>query len=81
LKTVFESPMREEKDQLGKRYRPDIEGLRGVAVSLVVIYHATSRLHGGFIGVDVFFVLSGYLITGLLVRQIEETGRLSLAGF
>ncbi|MGD0632000.1 MAG: acyltransferase family protein [Terracidiphilus sp.] len=63
-------------------YRPDIEGLRGLAVVLVVAYHATPRrFHGGFIGVDVFFVISGYLITGLLVREIEKTGRLSLAGF
>src|ERR1700690_3890422 len=63
-------------------YRPDLEGLRGVAVTLLVVYHATtSRLPGCFIGIDVFFVLSGYLITGLLVREITETGRLSLAGF
>jgi peptidoglycan/LPS O-acetylase OafA/YrhL len=70
-----------DQPQSRSGYRPDIEGLRGVAVSLVVVYHATSRLHGGFIGVDVFFVLSGYLITDLLVREIEDTGRLSLAGF
>jgi peptidoglycan/LPS O-acetylase OafA/YrhL len=63
-------------------YRPDIEGLRAVAVCLVVAYHSTPRqFHGGFIGVDVFFVLSGYLITGILVREIEKTGRLSFAGF
>ncbi len=63
-------------------YRPDIEGLRGLAVALVVAYHATpKRFHGGFIGVDVFFVISGYLITGLLLREIEEKGRLSFAGF
>jgi len=63
-------------------YRPDIEGLRGVAVFLVVVYHAAPRLlHGGFIGVDVFFVISGYLITGLLVREIEKNGKLSFAGF
>jgi peptidoglycan/LPS O-acetylase OafA/YrhL len=63
-------------------YRPDIEGLRGVAVSLVVAFHALSKqLPGGFIGVDIFFVISGYLITGLLVREIEKTGALSLAGF
>jgi peptidoglycan/LPS O-acetylase OafA/YrhL len=63
-------------------YRPDIEGLRGLAVALVVAYHATPRrFHGGFIGVDVFFVISGYLITGLLLREIEETGHLSFVGF
>jgi peptidoglycan/LPS O-acetylase OafA/YrhL len=63
-------------------YRPDIEGLRGVAICLVIAYHASPRrFHGGFIGVDVFFVISGYLITDLLVREIEGTGRLSLAGF
>jgi peptidoglycan/LPS O-acetylase OafA/YrhL len=63
-------------------YRPDIEGLRGVAVLLVVAFHSSPRrFQGGFLGVDVFFVLSGYLITGLVVREIEETGRLSLAGF
>jgi peptidoglycan/LPS O-acetylase OafA/YrhL len=63
-------------------YRPDIEGLRGLAVALVVAFHASPRrMSGGFIGVDVFFVISGYLITGLLLREIEETGRLSFAGF
>ena len=63
-------------------YRPDIEGLRGLAVCLVVAFHSSEKwFHGGFIGVDVFFVISGYLITGILVREIEETGRLSLAGF
>jgi peptidoglycan/LPS O-acetylase OafA/YrhL len=63
-------------------YRPDIEGLRGVAVCSVVAFHLLPKwFRGGFIGVDVFFVISGYLITGLLVREIEETGRLSLAGF
>jgi peptidoglycan/LPS O-acetylase OafA/YrhL len=63
-------------------YRSDIEGLRGVAVFLVVVYHAApSLLQGGFIGVDVFFVISGYLITGLLVREIEKSGKLSFAGF
>jgi peptidoglycan/LPS O-acetylase OafA/YrhL len=63
-------------------YRPDIEGLRGLAVALVVAFHAAPRrISGGFIGVDVFFVISGFLITGLLLREIEETGHLSFAGF
>jgi peptidoglycan/LPS O-acetylase OafA/YrhL len=57
--------------------RDDIQGLRAVAVLLVVLAHAgVPRLQGGFVGVDVFFVLSGYLITGLLLR-----GRLSLGEF
>ena len=63
-------------------YRPDIEGLRGLAVALVVAFHASPRrISGGFIGVDVFFVISGYLITGLLLREIEATGGLSFSGF
>jgi len=63
-------------------YRSDIEGLRGVAVLLVVAFHAgVPHFRGGFIGVDVFFVLSGYLITGLLLREIEEHGRINIAAF
>jgi peptidoglycan/LPS O-acetylase OafA/YrhL len=63
-------------------FRPDIEGLRGVAILLVVAYHAgIPGTPGGYVGVDVFFVLSGYLITGLLVAEIERTGRLDLRAF
>ena len=63
-------------------FRPDIEGLRGIAVLLVVAYHAgVSRVASGYIGVDVFFVLSGYLITGILVEQIASTGRLDYVQF
>jgi peptidoglycan/LPS O-acetylase OafA/YrhL len=62
-------------------FRPDIEGLRGVAVLLVVLGHLTGWPRGGFIGVDVFFVISGYLITGLLVGERERTGGLSLPRF
>jgi peptidoglycan/LPS O-acetylase OafA/YrhL len=62
-------------------YRPDIDGLRAVAVMLVVLCHAGVRgLAGGFVGVDVFFVISGFLITALIVRQ-REGGRFSFAGF
>lgn len=63
-------------------FRQDIEGLRAVAIGLVLIYHAGLPFFpGGFIGVDIFFVISGFLITGLLVREVERTGRVSLPGF
>lgn len=62
-------------------YRPDIQGLRAVAVGLVVAVHVTGWPAGGFIGVDVFFVISGFLITGLLVRERARTGRISFRGF
>ncbi len=56
--------------------------MRGVAILLVVAYHASrSLVGGGFVGVDVFFVLSGYLITRLLVREIDHTGRISFVEF
>ena len=64
------------------RYRGDIDGLRAVAVTLVVLFHAgVPALSGGYVGVDVFFVLSGFLITGLLLRELHLTGTISLTGF
>ncbi|MFD7622777.1 acyltransferase family protein [Streptomyces sp. NPDC059802] len=63
-------------------FRPDIEGLRAVAVLGVLAFHAAvPGLTGGFVGVDVFFVISGYLITGLLVREAVTTGRIRLGEF
>ncbi len=63
-------------------FRPDVEGLRGVAILVVVAFHCgVPGFGGGFIGVDVFFVLSGYLITGLLIAELEKTSRLSLLNF
>ena len=62
-------------------HRPDIQGLRGVAVLLVVIYHTGIALPGGFIGVDMFFVISGFVITQVLLREYEETGTIRLRSF
>ena len=63
-------------------YRPDIQGLRAIAVVMVVIYHLyPSVLPGGFVGVDVFFVISGYLITGHLWRGYQRTGTIALLDF
>jgi peptidoglycan/LPS O-acetylase OafA/YrhL len=63
------------------RYRPDIDGLRAVAVLAVVAFHAfPEAVHGGFIGVDIFFVISGFLITGIIARELGEQ-RFSLATF
>lgn len=62
-------------------YRPEIDGLRAVAVLAVMLYHAGFSLFaGGYVGVDIFFVISGYLITGIVVRECSE-GRFSLATF
>jgi peptidoglycan/LPS O-acetylase OafA/YrhL len=62
--------------------RADIEGLRGIAVLLVVLAHAgVPWLAGGYVGVDVFFVISGFLITTLLLREAERTGRISVRRF
>ncbi len=64
------------------RFRPDIEGLRAVAVTLVVVYHVhRSWLPSGFIGVDVFFVISGFLITSLLLKEHSARHTISIAGF
>ena len=76
------SPERPEQRPNESRFRPDLEGFRGIAILLVLLCHA--RIPGaeaGFIGVDVFFVLSGFLITGLLVDERERTGQIRLGAF
>jgi peptidoglycan/LPS O-acetylase OafA/YrhL len=66
----------------GTGFRPDVQALRAVAVLLVVLNHAhVPGLGGGYIGVDVFFVISGFLITGLLTREQERTGTVSILKF
>ena len=63
-------------------YRPEIDGLRAIAVLSVVLYHfGLPGIAGGFVGVDVFFVISGFLIGGILWDDIKETGRIRLARF
>ena len=63
-------------------FRTDIEGLRAVAVLAVVFFHAgVPGIDGGFAGVDIFFVVSGFLITGVLWRDVAATGRVGLAEF
>ena len=63
-------------------FRPDIEGLRAVAVLGVVLFHADiPGVGGGYVGVDVFFVISGFLITGLLWREVSTSGTVRLRGF
>ena len=68
-------------------YRPEIDGLRAIAVSSVIFYHAQINIfgkkifEGGFIGVDIFFVISGYLITLLILKELESTGKFSFSHF
>ena len=65
-----------------RRYRPDVEGLRAVAVGAVILFHAKLvRFTGGFVGVDVFYVISGFVITGVLLRKLEASGSLGFKDF
>ena len=74
---TIESPRSEQST-----FRPDIQGLRAIAVILVILVHASvPGFEGGYIGVDVFFVISGFVITRLLVRQPERSIRQNLAHF
>ena len=68
-------------------YRPEIDGLRAISVLAVIFYHADFSLfghalfQGGFIGVDIFFVISGYLITSLILKEINHTNQFSFKNF
>jgi peptidoglycan/LPS O-acetylase OafA/YrhL len=78
----MDSTKHPDEAESGRRFRPDIEGLRAIAIVAVLLCHAgVPFLAGGYVGVDVFFVISGFLITGLLVRELEGSGTISLRGF
>ena len=68
-------------------YRPEIDGLRAIAVGAVILYHSNTTIlghqlfKGGFIGVDIFFVISGYLITSIILKEVITTGSFSFKNF
>ncbi len=62
-------------------FRPDIQGLRALAVMMVIVYHAGLPVPGGFLGVDAFFVISGFVITELLHRELRNSGRINFLAF
>src|SRR3954471_13081762 len=73
---------RRSRQRGGFRSQPALDGLRAFAVSAVIAYHLGYEwAGGGFLGVDTFFVLSGFLITSLLLRERSGSGRISLSGF
>lgn len=75
------SPARERATK-ATHFLPHVQGLRAIAVLLVVFYHVwPGRLSGGYIGVDIFFVISGFLITGQLARELERNGTINLPTF
>ena len=65
----------------GSAFRPDVEGLRGLAVLLVVLFHAGLPVAGGFVGVDVLFAITGFLLPGLPLPDPPPRGRVSLRSF
>jgi peptidoglycan/LPS O-acetylase OafA/YrhL len=78
---VVASPVAKRGDG-GDRFRPDIEGMRAIAVGLVLLFHGYGKpFTGGFVGVDVFFVISGFLITSLLLHEQMKDGRISVWRF
>lgn len=80
--TTVSSPSREPDNAKASKFRPDIQGLRAIAVLLVVLYHSgVQTLSGGFVGVDAFFVISGFLITTHLLESLVDRGRISFSSF
>ncbi|MFC0582684.1 acyltransferase family protein [Micrococcoides hystricis] len=75
------TPIKPQKD-IGAGFRPEIQGLRAIAIAVVLLFHLwPNRITGGFVGVDVFFVISGYLITGHLFKELLQTGKIRLGRF
>src|SRR6204780_276629 len=65
-----------------RTFRPDVQGMRAIAILLALVYHAgIPGFSGGYVGIEVFFVISGFVITGLLLRERERTGTTSLRSF
>ena len=65
-----------------RKFRPDVQGMRAIAIFLALVYHAgIPGFEGGYVGIEVFFVISGFVITGLLLRERQSTGRTSLRSF
>ncbi len=82
LVSAVQSGSQTDASQAPREFRPEIQALRAIAVMSVVLYHLfPRRLTGGFVGVDIFFVISGFLITKHLVGEISRTGRISLTQF
>ena len=81
MTSVTTPPAASPTTHSSRRWRGDVEGLRAVAVALVLADHAGPAPSGGFLGVDVFFVVSGFVITTQLVREVERDRRLSLTRF
>ena len=80
--TVSESSTNGVAERARLTAMPGLDGLRGLAVAAVVLYHAGFEwMVGGFLGVSTFFTLSGFLITGLLMKELDSTGKISLRGF
>ena len=73
--------MNHSSDFTKSNLRADIQGLRAIAVALVLLFHFGGITEGGYLGVDMFFVISGFVITGMLERELSETGRISLRQF
>ena len=86
MSLLFKSQMK-QISSIKLNYRPEIDGLRAIAVVSVILYHANINIFnykifsGGFVGVDIFFVISGYLITSLILKELKTTEKFSFLNF